>query len=54
MSTCDHLYLKQFLCTLYPLFKVPSRNTIKKDILSIFFWNYKSKEGIHVCNRILH
>ncbi|CAN1797792.1 Putative AC transposase [Linum perenne] len=36
LSICDHLYFKRFVCTLQPLFKVPSRSTIKKDILSIF------------------
>ncbi|CAN0872663.1 Putative AC transposase [Linum grandiflorum] len=36
LSMVDHLYFKRFVCTLQPLFKVPSRNTMKKDILSIF------------------
>ncbi|CAN0905260.1 Putative AC transposase [Linum grandiflorum] len=32
----DHLYFKIFCNGLQPLFKVPSRNTTKKDILAIF------------------
>ncbi|CAL1383148.1 unnamed protein product [Linum trigynum] len=36
LSIVDHLYFKRFCCTLNPLFKVPSRNTIKKDIVFIY------------------
>ncbi|CAN1847860.1 Putative AC9 transposase [Linum perenne] len=32
----DHLYFKRFCCSLQPLFKVPSRNTMKKHILTMF------------------
>ncbi|CAN0887299.1 hypothetical protein LINGRAHAP2_LOCUS15588 [Linum grandiflorum] len=34
LSIVDNLYFKQLCCTLQPLFKVPTRNTIKKDILN--------------------
>ena len=34
LSMVDHLYFKRFCCTLNPLFKVPTRNTIKKDIIT--------------------
>ncbi|CAN0846151.1 Putative AC transposase [Linum grandiflorum] len=36
LSIVDHLYFKRFCCTLQPLFKVPTRNTIKNDILTLY------------------
>ncbi|CAN0839293.1 Zinc finger BED domain-containing protein DAYSLEEPER [Linum grandiflorum] len=36
LSMVDHLYFKRFICSLQPQFTVPSRNTIKKDIMSIY------------------
>ncbi|CAN0840835.1 Putative AC transposase [Linum grandiflorum] len=36
LSIVDHLYFKRFCCSLQPLFKVPSRNTIKNDILTLY------------------
>ncbi|CAN0903402.1 Zinc finger BED domain-containing protein DAYSLEEPER, partial [Linum grandiflorum] len=36
LSMVDHLYFKLFICSLQPQFTVPSRNTIKKDIMSIY------------------
>ncbi|CAL1356356.1 unnamed protein product [Linum trigynum] len=36
LSMVDHLYFKRFVCSLQPLFSVPSRNTIKKDIFKIY------------------
>ncbi|CAN0903363.1 Putative AC transposase [Linum grandiflorum] len=36
LSMVDHLYFKRFCCTLQPLFKVPTRNTVKKDILNLY------------------
>ncbi|CAN0918839.1 Putative AC transposase [Linum grandiflorum] len=32
----DQLYFKRFCCSLNPLFKVPTRNTIKKDIVVLY------------------
>ncbi|CAN0899469.1 hypothetical protein LINGRAHAP2_LOCUS20294 [Linum grandiflorum] len=36
LSIIDNLYFKRFCCTLQPLFKVPTRNTVKKDIINLF------------------
>ncbi|CAN0917051.1 Zinc finger BED domain-containing protein RICESLEEPER 1 [Linum grandiflorum] len=36
LSMVDHLYFKRFCCSLQPLFKVPSRNTMKKEIMSLY------------------
>ena len=36
LSMVDHLYFKRFICSLQPLFTVPSRNTIKKEILKLY------------------
>ncbi|CAN0881164.1 Putative AC transposase [Linum grandiflorum] len=36
LSIVDHLYFKRLCCSLQPLFKVPSRNTIKNDILTLY------------------
>ncbi|CAN1239791.1 Putative AC transposase [Linum grandiflorum] len=36
LSIVDHLYFKRFCCSLNPLFKVPTRNTIKKDIVVLY------------------
>ncbi|CAN0847463.1 hypothetical protein LINGRAHAP2_LOCUS4991 [Linum grandiflorum] len=35
LSTVDNLYFKQFCCTVQPFFKIPTRNTVKKDILNL-------------------
>ncbi|CAL1375441.1 unnamed protein product [Linum trigynum] len=32
LSMVDHLYFKRFVCSLQPLFTVPSRNTILKEL----------------------
>ncbi|CAN0847461.1 hypothetical protein LINGRAHAP2_LOCUS4991 [Linum grandiflorum] len=34
-SVKDNLYFKQFCCTVQPFFKIPTRNTVKKDILNL-------------------
>ncbi|CAN1190018.1 Putative AC transposase [Linum perenne] len=36
LSIVDHLGFQRFCCALQPLFKVPCRNTIKKDILTLY------------------
>ncbi|CAN1763530.1 Putative AC transposase [Linum perenne] len=36
LSMVDRLFFKRFCCSLQPLFKVPSRNTMKKHILTMF------------------
>ncbi|CAI0557865.1 unnamed protein product [Linum tenue] len=36
LSIVDHLYFRKFLSGLQPLFSVPTRNTIKTEILKIF------------------
>ncbi|KAH7659845.1 Ribonuclease H-like protein [Dioscorea alata] len=36
LSLVDHLGFKNYLFALQPLFRVPSRNTIKKEILKIY------------------
>ncbi|CAN0915353.1 Putative AC transposase [Linum grandiflorum] len=36
LSMVDHLYFKRFCCSLQPLFKVPTRNTLKNDILVMY------------------
>ncbi|CAN0885251.1 Putative AC transposase [Linum grandiflorum] len=36
LSIVDHLYFKRFVCSLQPLFTVPSRNTIKKEVFKIY------------------
>ncbi|CAI0386138.1 unnamed protein product [Linum tenue] len=36
LSMVDHLYFKRFVCSLQPLFTVPSRNTIKKEVFKIY------------------
>ncbi|CAN1823449.1 Putative AC9 transposase [Linum perenne] len=35
LSIVDHLYFKNFVYSLQPLFTVPSRNTIKKAIIKV-------------------
>ncbi|CAN0859496.1 Zinc finger BED domain-containing protein RICESLEEPER 2 [Linum grandiflorum] len=32
----DHLYFKRFVCSLQPIFSVPSRNTMKKEICGVY------------------
>ncbi|CAN0877351.1 hypothetical protein LINGRAHAP2_LOCUS11838, partial [Linum grandiflorum] len=44
LSIVDNLYFKRCCCTLQPLFKVPTRNTIKKDILTLLAWWKKHGE----------
>ncbi|CAN1855433.1 Putative AC transposase, partial [Linum perenne] len=36
LSIVDHLGFQRFCCALQPLFKVPCRNTIKKDIFTLY------------------
>ncbi|CAN0912968.1 Putative AC transposase [Linum grandiflorum] len=36
LSIIAHLYFKWFCCSLNPLFKIPTRNTIKKDIVVLY------------------
>ncbi|CAN0826474.1 Putative AC9 transposase [Linum grandiflorum] len=36
LSMVDHLYFKRFVSSLQPLFTVPSRNTIKKEVFKIY------------------
>ncbi|CAI0409414.1 unnamed protein product [Linum tenue] len=36
LSMVDHLYFKGFVCSLQPLFTVPSRNIIKKEVFKIY------------------
>ncbi|CAN0880531.1 Putative AC transposase, partial [Linum grandiflorum] len=36
LSIMDHLYFKRFVCSLQPLFHMPSRNTMKKEILKLY------------------
>ncbi|CAI0387864.1 unnamed protein product [Linum tenue] len=36
LSLVDHVGFKRFCCSLQPQFAVPSRNTVKKDILSLY------------------
>ncbi|CAI0421692.1 unnamed protein product, partial [Linum tenue] len=36
LSLVDHVGFKRFCCSLQPQFSVPSRNTVKKDILSLY------------------
>ncbi|CAN0847646.1 Zinc finger BED domain-containing protein RICESLEEPER 2 [Linum grandiflorum] len=32
----DHLYFKRFVCSLQPMFSVPSRNTMKREIFGVY------------------
>ncbi|CAN0920340.1 Putative AC9 transposase, partial [Linum grandiflorum] len=36
LSIVDHLYFKRFVCSLQPLFHMPYRNTMKKEILKLY------------------
>ncbi|CAN0837308.1 Putative AC transposase [Linum grandiflorum] len=36
LSMVDHLYFKRFVCSLQPMFSVPSRNTMKKEIFGVY------------------
>ena len=36
LSIIDHLYFRRFLCSLQPLFSVPTRNTMKREIFKIY------------------
>lgn len=36
LSIVDHVYFRRFLSSLQPLFQVPCRNTIKKEILKVY------------------
>ena len=36
LSIVEHLGFKRFCCALQPQFTVPCRNTIKKDILTLY------------------
>ncbi|CAN1222014.1 Putative AC transposase [Linum grandiflorum] len=36
LSMVDHLYFKRFVCSLQPMFSVPSRNTMKKEIFRVY------------------
>ncbi|CAN1768798.1 Putative AC transposase [Linum perenne] len=36
MSIIDHLHFKRFCYSLQPMFTVPSRNTLKKDVMGLF------------------
>ncbi|CAI0465098.1 unnamed protein product [Linum tenue] len=36
LSLVDHVGFKRFCCSLQPQFAVPSRNTVKKDILGLY------------------
>ncbi|CAN0883905.1 Zinc finger BED domain-containing protein DAYSLEEPER [Linum grandiflorum] len=47
LGMVDHLYFKIFCASLQPLFKVPCRNTLKRDILAMM-WRGKKfrKESI--------
>ncbi|CAN0873787.1 Putative AC transposase [Linum grandiflorum] len=36
LSMVDHLYFKRFVCSLEPMFTIPSRNTMKKETFGIY------------------
>ncbi|CAL1413299.1 unnamed protein product [Linum trigynum] len=36
LSIVEHLYFKRFVCSLQPLFTVPSRGTIKKEVFKMY------------------
>ncbi|CAN0899755.1 Putative AC transposase [Linum grandiflorum] len=36
LSIVDHLYFKRFVCSLQPLFSIPTRNTLKKEIFKMY------------------
>ncbi|CAN1256584.1 Putative AC transposase [Linum perenne] len=36
LAMVDHLYFKRFCCSLQPLFKVPTRNTMRKEIYCMY------------------
>ncbi|CAN1768603.1 Zinc finger BED domain-containing protein DAYSLEEPER [Linum perenne] len=36
LSIVDHIGFRRYSCSLQPLFQVPSRNTIKKEILTLY------------------
>ncbi|CAN1125876.1 Putative AC9 transposase [Linum perenne] len=36
LDMVDHLYFKRFCCSLQPLFKVPTRNTMRKEIYCMY------------------
>ncbi|CAN0917131.1 hypothetical protein LINGRAHAP2_LOCUS30107 [Linum grandiflorum] len=46
LKMMDHLYFKIFCNSLQPLFKVLSRNIIKKDIIAMYEnWEEKNPKG---------
>ncbi|CAN1317252.1 Zinc finger BED domain-containing protein RICESLEEPER 2 [Linum perenne] len=48
LSIVDHIGFKRYSCSLQPLFKVPCRNTIKKEILTLYeVTKIKIKRDIH-------
>ncbi|CAI0465468.1 unnamed protein product, partial [Linum tenue] len=54
LSMVDHLYFKRFVCSLQPLFTVPSRNTIKKEIFKIYDTERAKIQSGFGSNRDLH
>ncbi|CAN0919373.1 Zinc finger BED domain-containing protein RICESLEEPER 2 [Linum grandiflorum] len=47
LGMVDHLYFKIFCASLQPLFKVPCRNTLKRDILATYYVERKKiQKGI--------
>ncbi|CAN0862132.1 Putative AC transposase [Linum grandiflorum] len=36
LSIVDHLYFRRFVCSLQPLFSIPTRNTLKKEIFKMY------------------
>ncbi|CAN1777424.1 Putative AC transposase [Linum perenne] len=48
LSIVDHIGFKRYSCSLQPLFKVPCRNTIKKEILTLYeVTKIKIKRDLH-------
>ncbi|CAN1146603.1 Putative AC9 transposase, partial [Linum perenne] len=37
LSIVEHLHFKRFCYSLQPLFNVPSRNTLKRDVMRLYF-----------------
>ena len=46
LSIVDHLYFKRFVCSLQPLFTVPCRNTIKKEVFKIYDTERKRVQSV--------
>jgi hypothetical protein len=64
LSIVDHNGFRRYTTSLQPIFQVPSRNTIKKEILKVYnsgkmaitsdMWTSSNKKRVYGCHCSLH